>query len=34
MDNEELTKQMIRLTQTVTELLLWVQEAESKLLRP
>ena len=34
MDNEELTKQMIRLTQTVTELLLWVQEAESKEVLP
>lgn len=34
MDNEELTRHMTRLTNTVTELLLWVQEAESQKVLP
>ena len=34
MDNEDLTRQLTRLTHTVTELLLWVQEAESKEVLP
>lgn len=34
MDHEELTKHMTRLTNTVTELLLWVQEAESQKVLP
>ena len=32
--DDELTRHMTRLTHTVTELLLWVQEAESKEVLP
>lgn len=34
MDNDDLLRHLTHLTNTVTELLLWVQEAESKEVMP